>query len=81
MCDKESMDYEMKVLKVLNATNNPTIENQGIPRVYFHGPFLKVYNTIVMTLFDGTLEDRYEHHREQLTYSNILTIFKRAVGR
>lgn len=75
-------DHEVDMLKALKAINNPTIEDHGIPRVYFQGKFLHLYHSIVMTLFDGTLKDVHDRHKirgEHLSELSILLIFKEAV--
>lgn len=38
--DEHSQDEEMAIFKALNATENPDIEQYGIPRVYYQGPLL-----------------------------------------
>lgn len=75
--NKKSMDNELKVFIALNATKDPNIENYGIPRIYYHGKILGDYNTIVMTLFTGTLGDRYIVKNEHLSNSDLLRYFKR----
>lgn len=80
--EHEAMDEEMAIFNALNATDNLEIEKHGIPRVYYNGPFLKHYHAIVMTLFDGTVADRYEKERangQSLSDLVILSIFMQAV--
>lgn len=74
------MNQEMRILEALNATGNPNIEEHGIPRVYYHGAFLKNYFAIAMTLFDETLEKRYNIQGGHLSDLSILLIFKQAVS-
>lgn len=79
--DPESMDKELMIFEALNAVNNPNIEKSGIPQVYYYGPFLQ-YDAIAMTLFHGSLKDRYEKERiggRNLTDTTILSIFLQAV--
>lgn len=69
----------MEIYEALNATTDSTIEQHGIPRVYYNGAFLQKYRVIVMTLFDGTLEDLY---KKKITISqdfSILLILKQMV--
>lgn len=80
--DEQSQDEEMAIFKALNATENPDIEQYGIPRVYYNGKFLTNYYSIAMTYFDGTLTDRYEKERangRNLSDLTILSIFKQTV--
>lgn len=69
----------MKILKALNATNDPKIERLGIPRIYYHGEFHGDSHAIVMSLFDGTLSKRYKEQGGPLKDSSVLMIFKRTV--
>ncbi|XP_031619303.1 casein kinase I-like [Contarinia nasturtii] len=78
-CDKKYMDEEMKIFKALNATKNLDKEPHEIPRIFYHGPILGKYHAIAMTLFDGTLLDRYVKQDEKLSDFSILLIFKQAV--
>lgn len=74
----------MAIFNALNATKNLEIEKHGIPRVYYNGPFLKHYNAIAMTLFDGTIGDRYkreQEHGRSLPDLTVLSIFLQAVWR
>lgn len=78
------MDDEMVIFNALNATKNLKIEKHGIPRVYYNGRFLKYYHAIAMTLFDGTVADRYKTEKingRSLPNLTILSIFMQAVWR
>lgn len=70
----------MKIFQALNATNDLDIEKKGIARVFYAGPILQKYNAIVMSLFEETLEDRYELQNEHISDLSILLIFKRTVS-
>lgn len=65
----------------LNATKNHDIEQIGIPRIYYSGIILREYDAIVMTLFDGTLENYFKQHNisGKLPDSSILDIFSQTV--
>lgn len=79
--DSASMDKELIIFEKLKAINNPKIENSGIPQVYYHGWFLN-YDAIAMTLFEGSVNDRYEIERKagrKFTDTTILSIFLQAV--
>lgn len=78
--DEETMHDEIKIYRALGALDNPRIEAEGIPRVFFHGLVLEKYHAIAMTLFEGTLEDRYKQQNKHLERMSILLIFKRLVG-
>lgn len=77
--DREAFNHEIDVLKALNAIENPQIEDHGIPKIYYHGQILEVYSAIAMTLFDGSLESRFNQEKKHFTDLTILTIFKQAV--
>lgn len=77
-----SFNRELEALEALNATTDPDIEEHGIPRIYYHGQFLHLYNAIAMTLFDESLNDVYDRHKtrgEKISELAILLIFKQAV--
>lgn len=76
---KKSFDREIEILKALNAIEDLEIERRGVPRLYYHGPFLRKYRAIAMTLFDGTLKDRCKSTKMPITDVNILMWFRRAV--
>lgn len=80
--DEESYNDEVEIYQALGSMNNNNnrIEDEGIPRVYFHGKVLSKYFAIAMTLFDGTLLDRYEIQNEHLSNITILLIFRRLVS-
>lgn len=75
------MKREMNVYKALNATKNPAIEQMGIPKVHYAGPILADYDAIALTLFDGTLENYYNHHKQsgKLPDLTMLQIFGQTV--
>lgn len=75
---KEFSVREKKILGVLDA-KNPKIEEKGIPRIYYIGPFLEKYDAVVMTLFDGDLERRWKKQKGQISDSSLLMVFKRSV--
>lgn len=79
VADKRYMEDEMKIYEALNATENLDMEPHEIPRIYYHGPILGKYHAIAMTLFDGTLLDRYVKQKEKISDFSILLIFKQAV--
>lgn len=79
VCDEDSMHDEVAIYQALGALDDNKIEEKGVPRVYYRGPVLSNYYAIVMTLFDETLEDRYQYENEKLSNLNILLIFKRLV--
>lgn len=70
----------MNALKMLDAVDNTDIEAKGIPKVYFHGKFFNRYYAIGMTLFSGTLEDRWKK-AGNISELSILLIFKRSVSK
>lgn len=79
----EYYDYdfydEMKVYKVLNDTD---AESHGIPKIYYYGKaFENSYNAIAMSLFEGTVYDRYKNKTifKPLSEFSVLLIFKQAV--
>lgn len=79
--DSATMNEELMVFKQLNAVHNSKIENIGIPSVYWHGSFLS-YEAIATTLFEGSVNDRYEEERKagrKFTDTTILSIFLHAV--
>lgn len=79
--DSASMDKELMIFEELKAVNNPKIENSGIPEVFYYGWFLN-YDAIAMTLFEGSVNDRYEIERKagkKFTDTTILSIFLQAV--
>lgn len=76
--DKEYSVQEKKILGVLDA-KNPRIEEKGIPRIYYIGPFLEKYDAIVMTLFDGDLDGRLKKQNGHINDLSLLMIFKRSV--
>lgn len=78
--DEESYNDEVEIYQALGSMDNAKIEDEGIPRVYFHGKVLSKYFAIAMTLFDGTLLNRYEIQNEHLSYLTILLIFRRFVS-
>lgn len=77
--DKKYLDDEMKIFKALKATENLDMEPHEVPKIYYHGKMLDKYHGIAMTLFDGTLLDRYLQQNEKLSDFSILMIFKQAV--
>lgn len=77
----KSFDREIKILKALNATDDPNIETLGIPRIFYNGEFRGDCYAIAMTLFDGTVSGRYKQQERHLMDSSILMIFKRAVSK
>lgn len=78
--EKEAIEREMRIFKVLNTTEDPLIENKRIPRVFYHGPILGKYFAIVMTLFDETLDARFKHQNKHFSETTFLLIFKQAVS-
>lgn len=79
--DKENYDDEVRIYERLGAMQDTMIEDKGIPRVYYHGQFLTDYFCIVMTLFDGTLKDRFEYQSKHFENITILLMFKRLVSK
>lgn len=79
--DAEAMHDEIKIYRALGALDNPRIEDEGIPRVFFHGLVLEKYHCIAMTLFQATLKDRYEQQNKHFEHMSVLLIFKRLVRR
>lgn len=76
------MNQELMIFEELKAVKNPAIEKSGIPTVFYYGWFLD-YDAIVMTLFEGSVNDRYEIERKagrKFTDTTILSIFKQAVS-
>lgn len=79
--DSGSMENEMAVYNALNA-NDPATESNRIPRIYYAGTVLSEFAGIAMSLFQGTLNDRYltyKHQNRHLPNFSILMIFKQAV--
>lgn len=79
--DSGSMENEMAVYNALNA-KDPAIESNRIPRIYYAGTVLGEFAGIAMSLFQGTLDDRYltyKHQNRHLSSFSILMIFKQAV--
>lgn len=84
---EESFKSEERVFTQLIGNGNIPIDQFGIPRIYYQGPIKIVsgkYNCIVMTLFDGTLENYYQIHKSsdspgKLPDSSILEIFRQTV--
>lgn len=74
-----SFNKEFVVFNALNATNDPNIEQHGIPRVYYHGLISDRYYGIAMTMFDGTLKDYYDDKGHNLTDLTVLLFFRQAV--
>ncbi|XP_031624043.1 casein kinase I-like [Contarinia nasturtii] len=77
--NEELLNEEIKIYHALNATEDLNIESRGIPKVYYYGPFLEKYHAIAITLFDGTLRDRFKLQNGHLSDFSILLIFKQAV--
>lgn len=77
--DQNSYDREMRIYETFNATTDTTIEQHGIPRIYYSGAFLRKYRVIAMTLFDGTLLDLYEKKGNISPDFSILLILKQTV--
>lgn len=77
--NKQSMEREVAILQALRATKEVNIEDRGIPRVYFFGKITGDYNAIAMTLFDESLEKRYELQGKKISDLSILLIFRQAV--
>lgn len=76
------MNQEMRILEALNATGDENIEEHRIPRIYYHGRFRRHHYAIAMTLFDGTVDERFKQQkRSEKTISDIsiLLIFREAV--
>lgn len=63
----------------MNAIGNKEIENYGIPCIYYHGIIIGRYNAFAMTLFEGTLEDRYQIQKKPLSELTVTLIMKQAV--
>lgn len=72
---------EIEIYCALGALDDANIEQNGVPRVYYYGRVLSKYYAIAMTLFDETLEDRYQYEGEHLSNLTVLLIFKRLVRR
>lgn len=77
--DEEAIHDEIKIYRALGALENPRIEAEGIPRVFFHGLVLEKYHCIAMTLFDGTLKDCYDQQNKHFEPMSVLLIFKRLI--
>lgn len=77
--DHGCYNREIRTYEALNATTDTTIEQHGIPRIYYNGAFLKKYRVIAMTLFDGTLEDLYKKKGNISPDFSILLILKQTV--
>lgn len=77
MLDEEFLDEEIMVFEALDAINDPDIEKYGIAKVFYYGPVLEKYYAIVMTLFDGSFEDKIP--KGSLSEIKCLTFFKQAV--
>lgn len=75
--DQEFLDEEMEIFEALDAINDPDIEKHGIAKVFYHGPVLDKYYAIVMTLFDGSFEDKIP--KGSLSEIKCLNIFIQAV--
>lgn len=76
------MIQEMKIFDALKPTPNENIIKYKIPTVYYSGPFLRFFNCIAMTLFDGCLEHRIKlqkKKRQTVSELSVLIIFKQAV--
>lgn len=78
--DQESFNDEVEIYQALGSMNNAKIEDLGIPKVYFYGKVLSKYFAIAMTVFDGTLLNRYEIQNKHLSNLTILLIFRRWVS-
>lgn len=77
------MQREMNIFEALKATEDFDITMHRIPRVYYHGRIFIKYFAIAMTLFEETLEDRFEHFKckdRRFSEPTILLIFKQAVS-
>ncbi|XP_031638147.1 casein kinase I-like [Contarinia nasturtii] len=75
------MNKEMKIYKVLNA-DDPKIEDNQIPRVYFNGKIFGKHYAIALSLFEGTLGDYYAEDnpkKSRLSDVDILYVFLQAV--
>lgn len=64
--------------------NNNTLNTkiQKIPKIFYAGKILGQYDTIAMTLFEETLQDRYLNQKRRglkLSDFSILMIFKQTV--
>lgn len=79
--DEESYNDEVRIYERLGAMNDTTIENRGIPKIYYTGKILTDYFCIIMTLFEGTLKDRFEYQNKHFQNITILLMFKRLVGK
>lgn len=77
--NQQSMEREVAILQALRAMKEVNIEDRGIPRVYFFGKITGDYNAIAMTLFDESLEKRYELQGKKISDLSILLIFRQAV--
>lgn len=78
--DEELYNDEVEIYQALGSMTNTKIEDKGIAKVYFHGKVLAKYFGIAMTLFDGTLLDRYEIQHGHFSNLTILLIFRRLVS-
>lgn len=67
------------ILQALNATEDSEIEDKGIPKIYYQAKILKVYYAIAMTLFEGSVFDRFKAQNRYMSYTSILLIFREAV--
>lgn len=79
---KSFYNREIAALKALNAMDTFDMKDHKIPKIFYNGKILGQYDTIAMSLFDGTLQDRYLHQKRQdlkLSDFSILMIFKQAV--
>lgn len=79
--DEEGHDEEVSIYERLGAMTDTTIEDKGIPKVYYHGKIFIDYFCIIMTLFDGTLKDRFDYQNKYFENVTILLIFKRLVSK
>lgn len=78
-----AFDRELEMYKALNATDDPNIEEKGIPRVFCYGSFeswaKEQVHFIAMTLFDGTLEARFKQQEKNISDLSLSLIFRRSV--
>lgn len=73
-------DQELDIFETLNAISHTNAESHGIPQVYYRGIVFGKYKAIAMSLFEETVEHRFDKMKKPFTDFTVLQIFMQAVN-
>lgn len=71
---------EFKLFARLLAYKNETVDNYGIPTVWYRGAFMEKYYAIGMTLCETSIFNKFRENGGKLEPINLLVVFYQVVS-